>query len=83
MHELVWSNLIVKKLKGVEQQTVLKMIDKIENIKANPQFYLKEMKGLRTFRLRFGDYHFFLDLDEQKKKIYLLGFGHKGQIYSE
>ncbi|MBS3119065.1 hypothetical protein J4417_05325 [Candidatus Woesearchaeota archaeon] len=61
MHELVWSNLIVKKLKGVEQQTVLKMIDKIENIKANPQFYIKEIKGIFRFFFNF-----------QKKLLYLI-----------
>jgi mRNA interferase RelE/StbE len=39
------------------------------------------MKGVDSYRLRVGDYRVIYDFDRAKGVLYLLGVGHRREVY--
>jgi mRNA interferase RelE/StbE len=39
------------------------------------------MKGVDSYRLRVGDYRVIYDFDRTKGILYLLGIGHRREVY--
>ena len=53
----------------------------IERIRLNPYRSTKRKEGTPYFIMRAGDYRAILDIDSQKKIIYMLEVGHRKNIY--
>ena len=53
----------------------------IERIRLNPYRSTKRKEGTPYFIMRAGDYRAILDIDNQKKIIYVLEAGHRKNIY--
>lgn len=82
MYEIGWSNTCLKKLKNLEKQTARSIINKIEEIKENPLPFFRLIKAVNSHELKFRDYRLFADLDQSKKKLTILTFGHLSEVYS-
>ncbi len=53
----------------------------LERIRLNPYRSIKRKEGTPYFIMRAGEYRAILDIDNQKKIIYVLEVGHRKNIY--
>ena len=58
-----------------------RIINVLERISINPYRSVKRKEGTPYFIMRVGDYRAILDIDNQKKIIYVLEVGHRKNIY--
>ncbi len=60
-----------------------RVLDKIEQIKENPEHFIEKMQGTPEFKLRVGDYRVILLFDKGNKKIKIQMVGHRRNIYKK
>lgn len=58
-----------------------RIINVLERISINPYRSVKRKEGTSYFIMRAGDFRAVLDIDNQKRIIYILEVGHRKNIY--
>ncbi|MEK6843883.1 MAG: type II toxin-antitoxin system RelE/ParE family toxin [Nanoarchaeota archaeon] len=67
-------------LDKLPQNIALRIINKLEQIKENPFHFLEHYEG-EYYKLRIGDYRALIDIDFQRKIIFVRIIDKKGRIY--
>ena len=67
-------------LDKLSQDVALRIINKLEQIKENPFHYLEHYEG-QYYKLRIGDYRALIDIDFQKKILWIRIIDKRGRIY--
>ena len=62
------------------QNISLRIINKLEQIKENPFHFLEHYEG-EYYKLRIGDYRVLMDIDFQRKIIWVRIIDKRGRIY--
>ena len=62
------------------QNISLRIINKLEQIKENPFHFLEHYEG-EYYKLRIGDYRALIDIDFQRKIIWVRIIDKRGRIY--
>ena len=62
------------------QNISLRIINKLEQIKENPFHFLEHYEG-EYYKLRIGDYRALMDIDFQRKIIWVRIIDKRGRIY--
>ncbi len=73
-------NQPAKFLDKLPKNIALRIIDKLEQIKEDPLRFLEHYEG-NYYKIRIGDYRALIDLDFQKKIIFIRVFDKRGRIY--
>jgi len=62
---------------------VLKKVDEaIISLKANPRpIGCKKLKPFDLFRIRVGSYRVVYQIDDKRRKVVIIGIGHRREIY--
>lgn len=81
-YEVVWTGRAEKSLASFDRKTILRIVKKVERIKDSPHLFLDKLVSIKAWKLRIGNYRVIIDLDDEKKKIYVLDVGHRKKIYS-
>ncbi len=84
MFKLIYAKSVLKDLKRISPDNLLKIKSGIEDLKNFPN--LGDIKHLTNhpiadFRLRVGNYRVLFDVNWKKKEIYILKIGHRKDIY--
>jgi len=80
--EIRWNPKAFKFLDKLPKDTALRVIDKLEQVKANPFHYLEHFEGDRMlYKLRIGDYRILVDVDFQQHVLKIRVFDHRGRVY--
>ena len=58
-----------------------RIIDKLEQIKENPEHFIEKLKGMPEFKIREGDYRIIFLFDKAIKKLKIQAVGHRRNIY--
>ena len=67
-------------LDKLPQNISLRIINKLEQIKENPFHFLEHYEG-EYYKLRIGDYRALIDIDFQRKIIWVRIIDKRGRIY--
>jgi len=69
-----------KFLNGLNEKESLRIINKFEQVKENPFRYLEHYEG-RYYKLRIGDYRALIDIDFERKILFIRIIDKRGRIY--
>lgn len=70
----------VKYLESLPTNISERIIDKFEDIKENPFRYLEHYEG-DYYKIRIGDYRILLDIDFQRKILFIRIIDKRGRVY--
>ncbi len=79
-YNIEFSSNAKKFIKKLSQSESLRIIEKFEEIKINPFRYLEHYEG-DYHKIRIGDYRALVDLDNQRKILFIRVFDKRGRIY--
>ena len=81
-YEVSWSKNSLDFLNKLEPLISKRIIKSIGEFSENPRAReFKKLKGETAFRLRVGDYRIIFDFDPKSQKIFIIGIGHRKNIY--
>ena len=69
-----------KFLDKLPKNIALRILNKLEEIKDNPFHYLEHYEG-ESYKLRVGDYRALIDVDFEKKILFVRIIDERGRIY--
>jgi len=75
-----FDNLAAKYLENLPTEISERIIHKLEEIKLNPIRYLEHNEG-RYYKIRIGDYRALIDIDFQRKILFIRILDKRGRIY--
>jgi len=81
MYSLVWSPKSQQDLAALEKAIVLRIVNRLEQVKHTPYHFAEHLTDIRAWKLRIGDYRVIMDIDEAEKTIFVLKVGHRKNIY--
>jgi len=76
-----WSPKAVRALSKLEKNLIKRILQKVENIKENPEPYLKQLTNDPRHSLRVGDYRILVNFSKTDQKLQVLTVGHRKNIY--
>ncbi len=82
-YELAFTRNAGKNLAGLEKQTAIRVIEKLDSCKETPYHFLEKLVGTDYSKLRVGDYRAIVRIDEERKKIIVLRVGHRKNVYKK
>ncbi len=71
---------VVKFLEKLPKNISDRIIEKFEQIKENPFRYLEHYEG-NYYKIRIGDFRALIDIDFQRKILFVRIFDKRGRIY--
>ncbi|MBS3071315.1 type II toxin-antitoxin system RelE/ParE family toxin [Candidatus Pacearchaeota archaeon] len=78
-----WTEKSLRQLNNLDQVISSRIVKKINELREEPFYKIKRLKGIGAFSLRIGDYRVILDIDVNNKIIYILKIGHRKNIYDK
>jgi len=80
-YKIIWDKKPKEALQKLPSIISSRVYKKINELTEDPFSKIKRLKGINAFSLRMGDYRIILNIDIQNKIIYILGIGHRKNIY--
>jgi mRNA interferase RelE/StbE len=56
-------------------------VAKLEVVAKSPDRYLSRLSSLDAFKLRVGDYRLIIDMNRERKMLYVITLGHRSTVY--
>lgn len=78
-----WNRGAYKELEKLENETIARILNKLEQAAKNPSHFLKGLKGVTSHKLRVGDYRIIIDWLRNDETLLVLKVGKRSQIYRE
>ena len=72
-----------KELEKVEDQTRLRIKDRLGELRDNPEKIGKLLRNSDFWSLRIGDYRAIYETDRNKKQVVVLFIGHRKKVYDD
>ncbi len=72
---------VVKFLEGLPKNIEIRIKEKLKGLSANPFYYLEHYEGADFYKLRVGDYRALIDIDFQRKILFVRVLDKRGRIY--
>jgi mRNA interferase RelE/StbE len=69
-----------KFLNGLPQNIAERIVRKLDEVKENPFRYLEHYEG-KHYKLRIGNYRALIDIDFEKKVLFIRVIDKRGRIY--
>ena len=81
MYKLIFDKKALKKINRLDRITKKRVWGKLQECKKNPQKYLKQLTGIKLFKLRIGQYRIIIDLKKELRILNVLDIGNRKNIY--
>ena len=72
-----------KELERIEKTIRSKIIERLRELKDNPEAIGKVLKPSDFWSLRVGDYRAIYEIDRAKKQVIVLFIGHRKKVYDD
>lgn len=82
MYEINYSKSAVKFLKKLPKKNQTHIISVIERARIRPEKYFERLVGLKTYKLRAGEYRIIADISNNQLSILVVKIGHRKDIYN-
>ena len=73
----------VKALEKIEEQTRLRITEKLKELRNRPERVGKRLKYSEFWSLRVGDYRAIYEINRDKNQIVILFIGHRKKVYDD
>jgi len=60
-----------------------RIFNKLSSTKKDPFHYFEKLTGVKSFKLRVGDYRIIADINKNSKKIQVIFIGHRKNVYEK
>ena len=77
-----WNPQAFKFFGNLSEDISLRIINKLEQVKEDPFRFLKHHEG-DYYKLRIGDYRALIDIDFERKILFIRIFDKRGRIYKK
>jgi len=81
--EVKWTETALRALKKLDKKIVKKIIKKVEEIRSNPFFHIKKLKGFPLYSLRIGKYRVILSIEFKNLVIFVIEVEHRKKVYKK
>jgi mRNA interferase RelE/StbE len=82
-YEIRWDEKARDFLRTIHESDAKRIVEKVNSIVHFPEHYLESLSGVKSYKLRVGDYRIIVDLDRNNKTILVLFIGHRKNIYDQ
>jgi mRNA-degrading endonuclease RelE of RelBE toxin-antitoxin system len=72
-----------KELKKIENSTKARIVERLRDLKDNPERAGKVLRHSNFWSLRAGDYRAIYEIDRTKKQVIVLFVGHRKKVYDD
>jgi mRNA interferase RelE/StbE len=72
-----------KALKKIEKSTMLRIIERLRELRNRPERVGKRLKYSDFCSLRIGDYRVIYEVDRGKNQVVVLFIGHRKKVYDD
>lgn len=79
--KIEFSNQATKFIRNLSNSIKERLKKKFREIAENPFHYLEHFEGENCYKLRIGDYRGLIDVDFDKKVLFVRVFDKRGRIY--
>ena len=76
-----WSDTAIKQLKKLPKKDQTRILDKTEEVEADPFRYIGRLEGEPFFRYRVGNYRIILSIENQQLLIHILKVKKRSRVY--
>ena len=80
-YSLEWHPNVRKFLRKLPKDESERIVLKAKELENEPFHYLEHYEGSDYYKFRVGDYRLLVDVDHQKKVIFIRVIGHRKNIY--
>ena len=81
--EVRWSRQAKKFLPKIPRTHASRITRKVTEVKERPFCFLEHFEGADLFKLRIGSYRVLIDVDTQKKILFIRVIGHRRNVYQK
>ncbi len=82
MYTLIYSEKAAKQLEKLPRDIKERIVIALERLRIRPESCdIKRLVGMMGYRFRVGDYRIIFDKEEEKLLIFVIGVGHRKNIY--
>ena len=82
-YSIDWHPKVRKFLRKLPRFLSARIVLKARDMKTDPFHYLEHYEGETYYKLRVGDYRLLVDVDFQKKRLFIRVIGHRKNIYKK
>lgn len=79
-YDIEFSNQSKKFLKNLNKDVALRILKKFEEVKENPFRYIEHYEG-KYYKLRIGEYRALIDINFERKILFIRILDKRGRIY--
>ena len=72
-----------KEIQKIEKQIRTRIIESAKQLCENPDILGKHLKQSDYWRLRVGDYRVIYEINQNRKQVVILFFGHRSKVYDD
>jgi len=72
-----------KELKKIENATKARIVERLRDLKDNPERVGKILKHSNFWSLRVGDYRAIYEIDRTRRQVIVLFIGHRKKVYDD
>lgn len=80
-YKVEFSSQSKKFIKNLQKDIATRIINKFEEVRENPFRYLEHYEGEEDYKLRIGDYRALIDVDFDRKILFVRVIDKRGRIY--
>lgn len=72
-----------KELEKIESTTKARIVERLRDLKGNPEVVGKILKHSDFWSLRVGDYRVIYEIDRTRREVTVLFIGHRKKVYDD
>jgi mRNA interferase RelE/StbE len=72
-----------KELKKIENATRTRIVERLRDLKDNPERVGKVLRHSNFWSLRVGDYRAIYEIDRTRRQVVVLFIGHRKKVYDD
>lgn len=82
-HTVEWEGDSWGELNSLPKDISVRIYEKIDEVKENPEHFLEKLKGMSEWKVRIGDYRVILLWLRNESKLKIQAVGHRKNIYKK
>jgi mRNA interferase RelE/StbE len=80
-YSIEWKPKSFKFLEKLQEDVALRILNKLDLVMEDPFRFLEHYEGEKLYKLRIGDYRALIDVDVERKILFVQVLDKRGRIY--
>jgi mRNA-degrading endonuclease RelE of RelBE toxin-antitoxin system len=78
---VIWSKLAEKQLDALPQEIAIRILNKTDDVQADPFAYLERLSNSSLYKFRVGNYRVIVDVINDKLMLYFVLVKKRSRVY--